>query len=1412
MKNRLFSFLLFFLPVAVGIGFSSFYGWHAFQQHEQDHRTKVVAQSADLQFQSASIQLNNSLLQVQHQLSELLRDARQGKIDEAAAYQVHGKVIDQLAAIDQQLKELQRSNTHPEYSDILQAATDDFNNYRQLAASATDIVAIDPRVASNYTEEASIRYVHFASHIQQANDALASLALERMKTGQAALTEELGQVRNVALLTYLGMLLVWAVVVVVITRNLAIITSALHQLGNNQPLSGEHTGRLRRIAGFLLRDLARSALTFDDTQRARDHAQSELSGERQQLMLLLQSLPDMVWLKDASGHYLRCNPSFEAYAGRPQAEIIGKTDAELFPEFQAEHFVTRDQLAAEAKNLISEQEWRTFPDGHRELLEISKVAVRRENGELVGILGVARDITIQHMANEELRESKNALRRTQHVAQIGSWICDFRFNMLLGSEESYQMLGIPIGTTFSPRQFFQFIAPEDRERVWKAWHAAMQTGVFQVEHRTYLGGKLKWLNQRAEFERNESGELLRAVGMVQDITSLKAATEALRQREELFATIVSQADSGIVLFDIADLHLIEFNDAACRPLGYSREEFTQLTAYQIKGCERSEFEAHLAKYVASNGASFEDELTCRDGSRRYFWMSVKRITIGEQHCLSAIWTDITEQKAATAELERYRNHLEELVDARTRELAEARDAAEAANRSKSSFLANMSHEIRTPMNAIIGLTHLLRRASRDSGQTQQLDKISGAANHLLGIINDILDFSKIEAGKMNVEHGNFDVDRVIGNVCALIADKAHLKGLELVTDISSVPPILNGDGMRIGQILLNFLSNAVKFTERGSIVVRGYPTSENENQLLVRFEVADSGIGMTPEQLGRLFQPFEQADSSTTRKFGGTGLGLAISKRLAELMGGAVGADSEPGRGSTFWIELPLDKVAGQRSRKNLSALPAGARVLVVDDEENARQSLTSTLQELGASPIAVDSANAAISAVVDADRHGQPFALVLVDWQMPGSDGLVVGRQLLREQLQRRPGLFLISGAQGVPKEHLERDGFAGFIAKPMTASSLLVALEQHLDAQALPTGTPLADDFEAKVEALAGHRVLLAEDNLLNQEVAISLLRDVGLAVDVAGDGLRAVELAGQRHYDLILLDVQMPNMDGLEAAREIRRLPAHATTPIVAMTANAFEEDRNAALAAGMNDHVPKPVDPDVLYATLARLLTGKAPAPAPVSIEAASGKRLHLESIPGLDITSGLRSVYGKQDELIRLLEIFGESHTEDISKLQQSLANGDQKGARLIVHSLKGSAATVGFTELARQVTQLEKAIIAGQPAADLQADITAVDQQLQTIFDHLHQGHSAPAPSIEVSELSAHDLEELRRSLTALRELIATDDLSAYDTFVDLQPRFTAVAGRAVQRLRSELEDYAFAEALTTFDAIIESLPALQHS
>jgi signal transduction histidine kinase/CheY-like chemotaxis protein/purine-cytosine permease-like protein len=742
-------------------------------------------------------------------------------------------------------------------------------------------------------------------------------------------------------------------------------------------------------------------------------------------------------------------------------------------------------------------------------------------------------------------------------------------------------------------------------------------------------------------------------------------------------------------------------------------------------------------------------------------------------------------------------------------LAEARDEALQAERTKSEFLANMSHEIRTPMNAIIGLSHLALATPLAPRQHDYLSKIDQAGRHLLGIINDILDFSKIEAGKLAVETIAFDLDEVMENVANVVAEKAASKGLELICEVRpGVPRRLLGDPLRLGQVLINFTTNAVKFTTRGEVHLTIEAEADNEHGVRLRFEVRDTGIGLTESQLANLFQSFQQADTSTTRRFGGTGLGLAISKRLAELMGGEVGVRSTPGAGSTFWFTAQLARAPAQRPVLQLDGELRGARVLVVDDNDNAATVLREMLLAMGFKVQVAGSGHAALEMARRAQARGDGFQFVLLDWQMPGLDGLETARELQGLGLSPAPRMLMVTA---FGREELARNaadiGVEEVLVKPVSASVLFEHLlkpvgqgpvQMHSLARA-------RDEVPPELAGLRGARVLLVEDNALNQQVASEILHGAGFHVDVAENGEVALVLARQQSYDLVLMDMQMPVMDGVTATRLLRADPRWAALPIVAMTANAMAADRERCLEAGMNDHVGKPFEPAELWRAIVRWIQPRpglgqvAALPPALAAAPADASASVLPQVPGLDTAIGMRHVAGRIPLYLNLLRRFVSDQSSALERFEDALSRGAHEEAERIVHTLKGTAGTIGASALQQHADALEKATRAGKTFNAMAPQVLRSRALVEALVQGLRSWLREPERTTEAST----DVGRARRRLEGLRELLRENDVAALDYLQEHEADLRAALGVDFEALQLNILAFDFESAL----ALLEPAP-----
>ena len=932
------------------------------------------------------------------------------------------------------------------------------------------------------------------------------------------------------------------------------------------------------------------------------------------LEAIAQSASEAIFAKDLEGRYVFCNAAAAQLLGLPVADVMGRTDRELFPPEVAARIAADDGRALSGELSGGYEEVITVRGDPVHLLSTKGPLVDAE-GNRLGLLGLSLDMTAMRETQRALRQSEEHYRTVVSLLNEGIIVCDAEGRVVSSNPAAAWLLGTTIrdgqpnaalvdgwqilhadGRPMPPRE-----RPTGRVLAGEGALHGVLTQVVKAS-----GERLVFEVSAVPLASADSGRTTGVVTTFSDVTAQHRLADDLRRHRDQLETEVAQRTRELVGANEALAGTLRFNqqitdaipglvtywDRALRCQFANRTYLDSIgkTAAQVIGFTKAQFQGtdqpdgmapRLLRAMEGQAQIFEYEATRDPASPRFFQVHFQPAAGADGEVVGAYMMafDISALKRAEAAL------------TQTNEaLARSRDDAEAANRAKSAFVANMSHEIRTPLNGILGLAYLLARDPRDALQRERLGKIGDAGAHLLQIINDVLDLSKIEAGKLTLEEVDFPLDTLLTTACDMVGERAQGKGLELVVDTDHLPQRLKGDPTRLSQMIINLLSNAVKFTEHGWIRLRGDLLDDVDGRVHIRFEVQDTGPGIAPERQAELFNAFEQGDNTTTRRFGGTGLGLSLTRNLAAAMGGQVGVASTPGEGSLFWFTAWLGH-AEREDEANTLAPMKSMRILLVDDLPEASAVIANYLANMGMQVDAFASGEAAVQRVEAEMAQGRPYDLMLVDSSTRCEDGaptLVRLQALMGDGMP--PCVLLASSAEGLAGDRLHGVHVDAVVDKPVTASALhdVVARVLYRAGGSRADAAIVRDASEEMVRARhAGQSVLLAEDNIINRLIARELLTHAGLVVEEAENGAIALELASTQPWDLILMDMQMPVMDGLDAARAIRER-GDLAVPIVAMTANAFVEDRAACLAAGMNDHIAKPVNPAALYAILMRWL--------------------------------------------------------------------------------------------------------------------------------------------------------------------------------------------------------------------------------
>jgi two-component system, sensor histidine kinase and response regulator len=1083
----------------------------------------------------------------------------------------------------------------------------------------------------------------------------------------------------------------------------------------------------------------------DITERRR--AEENLRRSQAHKAVVIEQAPHCIAMLDRDLQFLAVSRRWLEEFGNGLSALVGLRHYEVNPDLPARVRAAHQQALA-GTTVRSESERWLKEDGRAHWARWTVVPWTEQSGAIGGIIISIDDITEHHHARA-LKATNDTVFQASPIGIAISVPPDGRFVevnhallSLLGYERD-EMIGRTGG------ELGIWLDAGARANALQALAADGLVKGMEIRYRRKSGEPIDVSFTSCKVDIDGMPHF---VSMAADITLQKQARRTLEQQQEQLELLVDRrtaeleaANASLALraaaiedlYDRApcgyfsldpDRRIVAVNDTLLRQLDYARNQLIghDIAEFLTEPCRAQQDK--LMQLLASQGAlsDVECEFIRRDGSTLPALVSARMVSDAAGRFVStrATLVDNSERKAR-----------ERQIDSMQAELARRADEAESANRAKSAFLANVSHEIRTPMNAILGLTHLIARDTTEPTQRSRLAKVDDAARHLMQVINDVLDLSKIEAGKLVLEDAEFSLDTLLSRALAMVAERARDQGIELVLDTVGLPRYLRGDPTRLSQALINLLANAVKFTRCGWVRLRCECLQEQGQRLLVRFEVKDTGEGIAPELQARLFSAFVQADASTTRRHGGTGLGLALTRHLADMMGGDVGVTSQPGQGSTFWFTAWLGRAATVETPAPAPARPV--RALIVDDLPEARSALQGRLQDYGMAVEALADGPSALARVQSELAAGRCHDLLLLDATMTPLDGVATLKQLRVVLGERTPPAILAASSDGIGMwEAAHEAHFDAVLIKPIAGAALQDVLARVLRQRGVPLSLPQASPgtHAARLRTEhAGQRILLAEDNPINQEVAAELLHGVGLVVETAGNGQRAVERAVEGRFDLVLMDVQMPDMDGLAATHAIRWKLGQGL-PIIAMTANAFGEDRAACLAAGMNDHIGKPVDPEKLYEMLLHWLPRRAPdavdragsGDAQLGLAQGDGvpvdeQRLaeRLGAIDGFDLASGLRNVGGSLPVLADLLRQFVRMYPNGAPALGSTDTPEDRAQCRKLCHSLRGACATVGARRLSDDLGAFEKALTAQTEAVLLHQRGEALQGRFRSLVTEL---------------------------------------------------------------------------------------------
>ena len=1035
--------------------------------------------------------------------------------------------------------------------------------------------------------------------------------------------------------------------------------------------------------GYILKPFEeRELYTSIEMALYKHEAERRLKEREQWLSTTLKSIGDGVIATDTKGHITFINNVAEELTGWKQDEVSGIELTKVFniinertkkpPENPVEKVLKQGIVLNVANHTIL-----VSRNGREIPIDNSAAPIRDENGVIIGAIIVFRDVSERKRVELALKESEEKFRRITNSAQDAIIMIDDQERIVYWNKAAEKIFGFTKEEIKGERVFKLFITDENfikrlnsfRQFKSSAKKKSMRN-IFELSAIRKDGSEFP---AEISFSAFKIKGRLNGVTIIRDITERKQAEEALRQEKERAEQLYKVVPSAIFTVD-TDNVITTFNDKASEILGYKPEEVIgkKCTLFSLTPC--SEGCRIFGEKPQCPLLNQECTVRRKDGAIRIISKNADVLRDINGNVIGGIesFEDITERKKAEEQLRR------------------AKEEAEAATRAKSEFLANMSHEIRTPMNAVIGMTGLLLGTELDDEQRDFVETIRSSGEALLEIINDILDFSKIESGKMKLENQPFDLIECVEECLDLHANHAAQKGLELgyIMD-PSTPKMIKGDVTRIRQILNNLLSNAIKFTHKGEILVIVDAKKTAGKHYKVHFAVKDTGVGIPENKIGQLFQSFSQVDASITRKYGGTGLGLAISKHLVELMGGKIWVESELGKGSTFHFDIKCEAInVTSNMLENLEQYLKGKKILIVDDNETNRRIVSLQVKPWGMEPYEADSGRQALEYF----HNGQKFDIAILDMHMPEMDGLTLAREIRKlPNGNKLPMVMLTSLGLREIKEDDVDNLFSAYMSKPVKQSQLLNTVLGILGEKVQIKKAAPKPELDPEMATRMPLRILLAEDNVVNQKLAIHLLQKMGYRADVVGNGLEALEAVQRQSYDVILMDVQMPEMDGLEATRRIRAMfndPKHPH--IIAMTALAMEGDQERCLNAGMNDYVSKPIRIEELTRALEN-------AGVEISLKAGSTtmkeEKVKQEKTIDPEVLNELRETVGAGDEEMfnELLSIYLDDAPNLIAEMEKAFEIKDQEKLTRASHTLKSSSATIGAMALSTLCKEVELA-------------------------------------------------------------------------------------------------------------------------